>query len=540
MQRTSDPVPVLIVGAGPVGLALANELGYRGVPYLLIDEGQGEVTFPAGEGMFARTLEHIRRWGYSKELRFTPEFPAEQKRNVIFATSFRGKVLARFLGTSNAEEPRVNPHSPEGPLFCPKKAFDPALRRGAERFGVGELHYGTRLVEFSQDATGINAVIEDVRTRARSTVAAQYLAGADGARSVVRRTLGISYVGSFAEGHNFAIYFESQTLADDVVARFGAPITQLQMINLPRRPYLVAVNGRELWRMSMYIEPDETPDAAQCLLEILGPSIPCRVIRAQPWKGNRVVAAKYRDGRVFLVGDAAHLRWPKGGFGANTGIGDAVDLGWKLWATLSGWGGEQLLDSYEAERRPIAVRNVNEASNNRQFDELVRPSPLLDEDSPAGEEARRATTFDLYALRLREFRTAGIQLGYRYRNSPICIADDTLEPPDDHWLYVPSTWPGCRAPHAWLDDSRSTLDLYGPGFVLVRFNPELDAKPLEDAARRRGIPLRCEDIASAKIRELYEFDLVLVRPDGHVAWRASTPPANPDQVLNIVTGAGKP
>lgn len=538
MQRSKDAVPVLIVGGGPVGLALANELGYRKVPYLLVDEGQGEVVFPAGEGIFARTLEHIRRWGYSKEVRFTPEFPAEQPRNIIFATSFWGKELVRFQGTSNADEPRLNPHSPEGPLFCPKKAFDPALRRGAERFGVGELRYGTRLVEFSQDASGVQAVLEDVATGNRRPVHAKYLVGADGARSLVRRTLGISYVGSFAEGHNFAIYFESQALPDEILKRFGAPITQLQMINLPRRPYLVAVNGRELWRMSMYIQADETPDAEQSLRDIFGPSIPFRVIRAQPWKGNRVVTDKYGVGRVFLVGDAAHLRWPKGGFGANTGIGDAVDLGWKLWATLAGWGGPRLLDSYEIERRPIAVRNVNEASNNRQFDEMIRPGPVLDEDSPAGEAARKQVAFDLHALRLREFRTAGVQLGYRYRNSPICVPDGkSLEPPDDHWLYAPSTWPGSRAPHAWLGEGRSTLDLFGPAFVLVRFNKALDVAALERSAQQRGIPFRTEDITSARIRELYENDLVLVRPDGHVAWRGNEAPADSDAILATVTGS---
>ena len=536
MQSSNDDKPVLIAGAGPVGLALANELGYRKVPYLLVDEGRGEVLFPAGEGMFARTLEHIRRWGYSKELRFTPEFPADQKRNVVFATSFGGKVLARFTGNSNADEPRLNPHSPEGPLFCPKKAFDPALRRGAERFGVGELRYGTRLASFTQNAGGVHATLEDVHTGERNTVAAKYLAAADGARSAVRRALGISYVGSFAEGHNFAIYFESPALADEVLRRYGAPVTQLHMINIPRRPYLVAVNGRELWRMSMYIEADENLDPAQCLREIFGPALPCRVIRAQPWKGNRVVAERYRDGRVFLLGDAAHLRWPKGGFGANTGIGDAVDLGWKLWATLAGWGGDRLLDSYEAERRPIAVRNVNEASNNRVLDEMIQPGPILDEDSPAGEAARRAIAFDLYALRLREFRTAGIQLGYRYRNSPICVPDGTLEPPDDHWLYAPSTWPGCRAPHAWIREGASTLDLFGPGFVLMRFDAKLDIASLEEAAGRLNVPFRCEDVAAEKLRELYEAALVLVRPDGHVAWRGNAPPSDPGALWRTVTG----
>jgi 2-polyprenyl-6-methoxyphenol hydroxylase-like FAD-dependent oxidoreductase len=518
--------PVLIVGAGPVGLALANELGYRGVPYVLVDEGVGEVTFPAGEGIFSRTMEHLRRWGLAAEVRSTPHFPGDQRRNVVFTTAFRGRELARFTGPSNREEPGVNPYSPEGGMFCPKLAFDPALRRGAERLGGGVLRYRMRLLSFTQSSEGVHADLQDLEDGSLRSMRADYLAAADGARSTVRQALGIQYVGTFAEGHNFAIYFESSALADEVSRLYGAPITQLHMLNEANRPYLVAVNGRELWRLSMYILPNETPDPRACLRRIFGSDMEVRVIQAQPWKGNRVVVERYREGRVFLLGDAAHLRWPKGGFGANTGIGDAVDLGWKLWATLNAWGGPLLLDSYERERRPIAIRNVNEASNNKVLDELIRPSALLDDPGATGDAARRALSDDLYAYRLREFRTAGIQLGYRYRQSPICVDDGSLEPPDDHMLYAPSTWPGSRAPHVWLDGATSTLDLFGPGFVLLRLDPSIDTSRWLAEARRQGLPFRTIDVDSKAAREGYERPLVLVRPDGHVAWRGHEHPAD--------------
>ena len=532
----SEIIPVVIVGAGPVGLALANELGYRKVPYLLIEQGFGEVIFPAGEGIFSRTMEHIRRWGYAKELRLFADYPVDMKRNILFATSFDGKLLARFRGVSNEDEPKSNPYSPEGGMFCPKKSFDPALKNGAEMMHVGELRYGSRLVSFEQNKEYVNVLIEDVSSGNKSTIKANYLAAADGARSAVRKDLNIEYVGSFAEGHNFAIYFESKDLPIEIMRRFGSSATQLHMLNVKHRPYLVAVNGHELWRLSMYIMPDDNPNPIECLSNVFGPDLKFRLIKAQPWKGNRVVAESYSVGRVFMLGDAVHLRWPKGGFGANTGIGDAVDLGWKIWAVINGWGGDKLLDSYELERRPIAVRNVNEASNNRILDEMICPTAELDEDGPSGDAARRAISDDIYAYRLREFRTAGIQLGYRYRNSPICISDDSLEPADDHMLYSPSTWPGSRAPHAWLEDGRSTLDLFGYKFVLLRFNLEIDCSKWIKAAAELSVPFECVDISSHQIRLLYERDLVLVRPDGHVAWRGISVPSNIEHIFEVVTG----
>ncbi|MCY1238364.1 3-(3-hydroxy-phenyl)propionate/3-hydroxycinnamic acid hydroxylase [compost metagenome] len=261
------------------------------------------------------------------------------------------------------------------------------------------------------------------------------------------------------------------------------------------------------------------------------------VIRAQPWSGHRVVAQRYREGRVFLLGDAAHLRWPKGGFGANTGVGDAVDLGWKLSAVLNGWGGSGLLDSYEAERRPIAVRNVNEAANNRVLDGRIAADGLLDDASEQGEAARREAENRIHALRLREFSTQGVQLGYRYRQSPLCVSDGSLEPPDDHMVYQPSTWPGSRAPHAWLEDGRSTLDLFGRSFVLLRFDGSAQATPFQAAAEQRGVPFCEVPLASSSIASLYERRYVLVRPDGHVAWRGDELPVDALVVIDRVRGA---
>jgi 2-polyprenyl-6-methoxyphenol hydroxylase-like FAD-dependent oxidoreductase len=530
-------VPVLIVGGGPVGLALANELGWRGVDYLLVDDNDEEVVFPAGENIFSRTMEHIRRWGFSDEVRQDPEFPADYPRTIAFATALDGRIVALFPGTSNRDAKVQSRVSPEGMVFCPKRAFDPALRRGAKRAGTGMLLNRLRLVGFEDRQHEVIARLLDLRTGAEHVVRAAYLAACDGARSLVRKSLGISFVGSFAQGHNFAIYLRAPTLQAILLERFGQPIAQIQTINTANRPYLTAVDGRLDWRLSMYVGPDATPDPAEAVRNAIGTNIPFEVLRAQPWAGHRVVAESYGRGRVFLLGDAAHLRWPKGGFGANTGIGDAVDLGWKLAAVLDGWGGPRLLESYETERRPIAVRNVNEASNNRMLDELVQPDPLLDRDGDEGTEARARLSNLLFAVRLREYQTDGIQLGYRYRDSQICIPDrQALEPPDDHMAYEPSTFPGCRAPHAWLSPGRSTLDLFGRGFALLRFAPHLPCDGLVQAAADVGAPLVVTDVASADIALLYEKKLVLVRPDGHVAWRSDVPPDGPRELLDRVVG----
>jgi len=527
--------PVLIVGAGPVGLSLANELSYQGIQYVLVDEGDGGISFPAGENIFSRTMEHLRRWGIADAIRYSEVIPPDFPRNVGFCTRLGGKPLAVFEGLSNRQGPEMDGHSPEGGLFSPKKGFDVVLRSGAEARG-GELRFGTRLNSFQENAEGILVELQNVLTGSSGFIRCQYLAACDGARSAIRRALGIRMVGTFGEGFNFAVYFRAAGLRDRVLQTFGVDIAQVHTVNDINRAYLTTVDGRDEWRFSMYAQEGANPDPHLCVRQTIGLDIEFEVIRAQPWTGHRVVAEKYRRGRVFLLGDAAHLRWPKGGFGANTGIGDAVDLGWKLAAVLKGRGGSSLLDSYEAERRPIAIRNTNEAANNRTLDDLIKPQNLLDENSPEAETARERLKNQLYAYRLREFRTEGIQLGYRYRASPICLADDGLEPPDDHMLYKPSSFPGSRAPHVWLRPKQSILDLFGKQLVLLSFGSKPNLSPFVDAASKLGIPLRLSHTECREAHALYERAMVLVRPDGHVAWRGDEIPKCPQSVLETVTG----
>ena len=339
---------------------------------------------------------------------------------------------------------------------------------------------------------------------------------------------------------NVAVLFRSPLLQHSP----HGPAVQYQIINSQINGAIAAVDGKELWRLNVRnIKQEQLDafDAPQKLRYALGDDIPFDLIAVRPWTGHCVVAERYQQGRVFLAGDAAHLNWPAGGFGMNTGVGDAVDLGWKLAAVLQGWGGAHLLGSYTAERKPIAMINVNEAAEMRaNFDNQTTFSPQIEQDSDAGKQLREQARAAIMRTRAKEFQhdSAGIELGYRYENSPICVSDDTPAPPLDHGLYVPSTWPGARAPHVRLEEGRSTLDLFGNGFTLLSLiRDPADTSTMMQAARRVGLPLQTVMLDDAKVRETYERDFVLVRPDGHVAWRGDALPANAAEIIERVRGA---
>jgi hypothetical protein len=319
---------------------------------------------------------------------------------------------------------------------------------------------------------------------------------------------------------------------------------QYQIINSHINGAIAAVDGKELWRLNVrnvkqeQLDVFDAPHKLRCAL---GENIPFELIAVRPWTGHCVVAEQYQQARVFLAGDAAHLNWPAGGFGMNTGVGDAVDIGWKLAAVLQGWGGVHLLDSYTAERMPIAMINVNEAAEMRaSFDNQTPFSPAIGDDSEEGKQLRDKARAAILRTRAKEFQhdSAGIELGYRYENSPICVSDGTPPPALDHGLYMPSTWPGVRAPHIWLKDGRSTLDLFGGGFTLLNLSGNTtDTNAIAKTAQRVSLPLQSIKIDERNVREIYERDFVFVRPDGHVAWRGDQLPEDAAAIIEKVRGA---
>jgi 2-polyprenyl-6-methoxyphenol hydroxylase-like FAD-dependent oxidoreductase len=526
---------VVIVGGGPVGLALANELGWRGVDCIVVERATAPPDFPTCESVNARTLEHFRRWGIANAVR-NAGFPPDIPRSVRFMTRILGHELLCFERPSNRDfQKQLGDLTPEAGIWCPRMLFEPVMRNRLEQYPQVRQLNGWEVTGFDQSDSRVIVQVRELATGTCLQIDALYLAACDGAASETRKRLGIGMEGAFAEGHNVTVYFESAALRDALVDKPGV---MMDIANVDGRANLSAVDGDSRWRLIQHVQPDEALDPERRVRTALGRDLEFKVIGARAWAGHRVVAERMRVDRAFLVGDSAHLLWPRGGFGMNTGIGDAVDLGWKLQAVLGGWGGAALLDTYEQERRPVATRNVNEAASNREADAAVPVSALLEADSPEGAAERAAVAAVIRAKRAKEWNSLGIQLGYRYDPSAICIPDGVTPPPESPTDYVPGTWPGSRAPHAWLREGVSTLDLYGRGFVLLSFGDADAARSLVDAADLRGVPLQVVPVDDASVFRLYQQRYVLVRPDGHVAWRGAKVPEDPLTLVDRVRGAG--
>jgi 2-polyprenyl-6-methoxyphenol hydroxylase-like FAD-dependent oxidoreductase len=530
--------PVLIVGAGPVGLALAGDLGWRGIECLLIEQSDGSIYQPRMDLVGIRTMEFCRRWGLVDAVEAAP-YPRDLPQDNVYVTSLAGWELGRErMPTLDAA--KTPPESPQRRERCPQNMFDPILRDFAAAQESVTLRYRTRLVGFAQDTDGVTAEVENAETGARETIRAAYMVGCDGGRSLVRETLGIGMVGTAALTYTTNVIFRCPGL----VALHDKGRAYRFIILGPEGTWstIVAINGTDQWRFSIIggNEPREySIDEIHALIRrAVGRDFDYEILTVMPWVRRELVAERYGEGRVFMAGDAVHMLSPTGAFGMNTGIQDAVDLSWKLAATLQGWGGPRLLASYDAERRPIGHRNVREAAANFRRMTSPRPGPLLLAPSPEGYRFRQEQGEEFAAIMRHEWYTLGVHLGYRYAESPICWPDGSELPPDEPNRYVPSACPGCRAPHVWLAPGRSTLDLFGKGFALLGFAAEpADVAALESAARARGVPLAFTGIDHEEAAALYGRRLVLVRPDGHVAWRGDRAPEDPGAVIDCIRGA---
>ncbi len=530
--------PVLIVGAGPVGMGLALDLAWRGVPCTIIDQRDGSISTPKLGAISVRTMEFCRRWGIVDRVHATP-FRQDYGLDMVFCTTLTGHFLARHKYPSIQDDP-IPQESPEKKWRCPQLWFDPMLASCVREYDSVSMRYLMRLDSFEQNEDKVIARMTNLKTNEEELIVADYLVGCDGAGSTVRRQLEIPMEGNPMLDHSAAIFFRSAEL-----------LTCHQMGDAERFLLvgpdgfwgnITAMDGRELWRMTVLSNEREVEqvcrDADQWVRRGIGRNdVPFEVLSALPWRRSQLTASRYGRGRVLLAGDSAHTMSPTGGFGMNTGMGDAVDLSWKLEAMLKGWGGLQLLESYDAERRPIGVRNVNASAHNYFALKSVTDCSAIYDETPEGEAVRASVGDAIAAATHTEWETLGIHLGYRYENSPICVQDGSPAPEDSPRYYIPTSRPGHRAPHAWLDDGRSTLDLFGRGFVLLRFGQlPLDVTPLVEAASARKLPLSVVDIASPEIAQLYERKLVLVRPDGHCAWRSDTLPQDALAVIDKVRG----
>src|SRR6266508_2524613 len=530
--------PVLIVGGGPVGLGLAVDLGWRGIECLLVEQGDGAIAHPRGNAENARTMELFRRWGIADQVRAAGT-PEDYPHTVLYLTSLTGFEIARIERPGHGGR-APTAASPERPQRCNQLWLDPILRDRALSFASVTLWLRCRFEELEQDDEGVVATVHDLATGERQRIAADYLVACCGGGSSIAKTLGIGMQGNPTLEYNLNIFFRTPELWSQHDKGKAALHFFVDAQGIWRT--LVQLDGRELWRLGLrgkyYYDNADTVDASALINGVVGKPVPHQVVSALRWIARDLVAEKYRVGRVFLAGDAAHQNTPSGGFGLNTGMGDAADLGWKLAAALDGWGGSGLLATYETERRPVAERIVRQATGNFMRDRRRVSHPQIAEDSPEGARARREMGEAIVRSQAQVYVTDGTALGYVYDPSPICWADGS--PPAVHSImdYRPTTRPGARAPHAWLPDGRSTLDLFGRGFVLLRLGAGLaDSASLESAFGCRGVPLAVVAIADPGICALYQRRFVLVRPDGPVAWRSDAMPDDPLAVVDCVRGA---
>lgn len=530
-----EKTDVLIVGGGPCGLMLANELGRRGVGVILVDQKPTTAFNPQANATQARTMEHFRRLGFVEEIR-AQGLPGDHPTDVAYFTRFTTHELARHEmpgSTAAARAARRGDRSfsaAEPAHRVSQKFVEAVMRRHADALPSVSVRYGHRLVGFQETATGIEAEVEAVGGGATSRVAALYMVGADGPHSFVRRRLGIAYEGEgaaerdFMGGNMLAVYLRAPGFYEACPHR---PAWQYWAFNNQRRAVMGAVDGKGEFAFHTQLRPGETAEgmsdaeAVALFHQCMGQEIPVEILSRDAWiAGRMLVADRYRRGRVFLGGDAVHLFTPTGGMGYNTAIEDAVNLGWKLAAVIRHGAPVALLDTYEAERRPIGLRNTGFARRFAESIGLYRPSPAIEEDGAAGEAARRRAGAYLLGHARAEFDIPGFTLGARYDGSPIIAPETTPLPPDSPTAYAPSGRPGGRAPHVWLDEARSLYDAFGFDWTLLRLgsNPP-DADAFAAAASRLGLPLTIVDCPDPEAHDLYETDLALIRPDQIVAWR---------------------
>jgi 2-polyprenyl-6-methoxyphenol hydroxylase-like FAD-dependent oxidoreductase len=535
----ASKIPVLICGGGPVGLALAVELGSRGIQCMLVERGDGNVAVPKMSQLSTRTMEFCRRWGIAGEAK-RAGWPEEHPGDFIYVTSMTGHELFRQRFAAYAEQGDLG-YTPDGPRQCPQIFFDPILLRRAASLPSVTLRHRTELESFEANAQNVNARITSLESGTGETISADYLIGCDGFDGPVRKALHTEYEGSGILSYSLSIFFRSKALGELHDKGWGRFYRLVD--DSGHWSDLIAIDGRELWRLTLFhLDPETDTDSFDvhgALTHAAGKSFSYEVLSVLPWKRRELVAKSYGRQRVFIAGDAAHQMSPTGGLGMNTGIGDAVDLGWKLAAVLQGWGESRLLDSYEIERKPVAVSSVAASSETYVHETSLPANPAIAEENAAGERARQE-----FAAALSARRGAGnerlhesIKLAYCYEGSPVIWPDDKAPPASKSASAVSLCRSGARAPHAWLRLGVSTLDLFGDGFVFLRFARGIDVASIQDAAAARGVPLKIIDIENPEIAAQYERKLALIRPDGHVAWRGDDCRADAIALVDRVRGA---
>jgi 2-polyprenyl-6-methoxyphenol hydroxylase-like FAD-dependent oxidoreductase len=528
---------VLVVGAGPTGLTLAVALGQRHVRCMLIEQKEAPQFLPKMERCNARTMEIYRRMGIADKVR-AAGLPAHCPMDVFIVFSLVEPPLVHHPFPSVAEAKAEIASRNDGTLplepyqLISQYTLEPLLKSIAETLPSVNVRFGCALESFTQDETGVTAEVRTLDGKT-SQIRAAYMVGCDGASSTVRRQLGIALSGEA----NLLELRQALFYCEDLYERIPIGKGRHYHVADERATFLIVQDSTRHFTLHSVVEEDA--DMATMFEKVVAMPVKYDMLYVGKWRQNLLLADRFMVGRVFLAGDAVHLVIPTGGLGMNTGVGEATDLAWKLAAVLQGWGGPRLLPSYQAERWPVGKNNVAASTFASRGRRIWRAAytPLIRENTPEGLAARERYVRIADVEQRKSNNMIGAELGYHYFGSPLIWPEPGEGPPYDFMKYTPSTWPGVRLPHVWLEDGTAIHDRIGDGYTLLRLGGSTaDAAPLARAFRRIGAPFGVLDVPDAPARDIYGYDLLLLRPDLHIVWRGNRPPEEPDRLAALATG----
>lgn len=525
---------VLVVGAGPVGATMALELARRNVRSIVLERRDGLAPNPKCITTNARSMEFFRKLGLAGRIR-AAGMPDDHATDVVYMTSLTGHELTRYVLPSRKELTHggivaidAGWPTPEPQHRISQIYLEPILHEELYKSDLIDFRNGFELVSFEQTPDGVISTVRDAEGETQQ-IRTDYLVGADGANSIVRRAIGARLQGIPEVARLVTVFVRAPHIRQLVENR--RPGFMYRLLGKGAPISMASIDGRDLWIFHIVVPPTTDPatfDHTTAMYDGVGEEFKFDTLNREVWIGRAMVADKFRDRRVFLAGDAAHIWIPMGGFGMNAGIADSIGLAWLLQGALEGWLNEDALDSYAVERASVGGLIAGQAARiNSDLTALYNvPGGLetLDDETADAANRRAELGAKIRQANLAEFNSVGMQLGYEYSDSPVIVYDGSPAPQFAIDHYEESSRPGVRAPHVWVADGVSLHDQFGAGFTLLQVGTDVTANEVVNAAAQRDIPLTTVNVSQPEAVEKYGTCYVLVRPDQHIAWRSVVAP----------------